>query len=64
MRAYEGFDLDTVAAYGARDRKRLLADATAKRLYEGLQADDGGMAVIGELIGSLMQNQGPVDSSR
>jgi DNA-3-methyladenine glycosylase I len=26
MRAYDGFDLDRVAAYGARDRKRLLAD--------------------------------------
>lgn len=26
-RAYDGFDVDTVAAYGARDRKRLLADA-------------------------------------
>jgi len=25
--AYEGFDLDTVAGYGARDRKRLLNDA-------------------------------------
>ena len=26
-RAYGGFDVDTVAAYGARDRKRLLGDA-------------------------------------
>jgi len=25
-RAYHGFDVDTVAAYGARDRRRLLAD--------------------------------------
>ena len=27
LEAYEGFDLDTVAGYGARDRKRLLNDA-------------------------------------
>ena len=27
LEAYEGFDLDTVAAYGARERKRLLSDA-------------------------------------
>ena len=29
--AFEGFDLDTVAAYGARERKRLLADASIIR---------------------------------
>lgn len=30
-RAYEGFDIDRIAAYGERDRERLLADASIIR---------------------------------
>jgi DNA-3-methyladenine glycosylase I len=31
FKAYDGFDVDTVAAYGPRDRERLLADASIIR---------------------------------
>jgi DNA-3-methyladenine glycosylase I len=56
-RAYDGFDIDTVAAYGAADRERLLADSgiirnrlkveaaieNARRLRQ-IQADHGSFA--------------------
>jgi DNA-3-methyladenine glycosylase I len=57
QQAYHGFDVDRVAGYGARDRRRLLADAgiirnrlkvnaaieNARRL-QALRADHGGFA--------------------
>jgi DNA-3-methyladenine glycosylase I len=48
-RAYDGFDPDAVAAYGARDRRRLLADAGIVRNRLKIEAAIANAARILEL---------------
>ncbi|QSX78411.1 DNA-3-methyladenine glycosylase I [Agrilutibacter solisilvae] len=48
-RAYDGFDVDTVAAYGERERERLLADAGIVRNRLKVDAAIHNAAVIAHL---------------